>query len=68
MPQTPLGGKAQWLLSIQDIPDDVGGQEGQTHELLDATLRGVVSRGDVGECFTRFDPFEPRMGKHLCGW
>ncbi|MDW3117448.1 MAG: hypothetical protein R8G60_06395 [Roseovarius pacificus] len=62
MSQPPLGGKAERLFSVQNIPDDIGSQEGKAHQLLDATLRNAVSCRNVGKSVACLDPLEPDKG------
>ena len=57
----PFGGEACRLLAVEDIPDDVWGEERQINHLPEAALGCAVCCRDLCKGLTGLDAFEPGM-------
>src|SRR6056297_3097209 len=61
MPQAPVRGEAQRLLSINDIAHDIRRQEGQPDHVLDAAPGGAGRLGNLIEGLAGADLFKPHL-------
>ena len=57
----PVTGEAQRLRALQDVTDDVRGEEGQMDHVLDPALRGAGIGGDLLEAPPFLDGRHPRI-------